>query len=327
VPDTPLNDMLRRLTVLEGYTYRGLTVFPVGTSKVMDSTDYASMPEALDDKALVITEKDGGSVPILVGENRGDHPILMVAGEVLAGGRQNRTLSQDVLLPAHSGRIELPVLCVERGRWSGSDFAFGKASSVAGLNVRAVAQAGRSQDEVWSGVSNYQRQLAVPSRTEDMQAVSDSPEVRGAMADYRSAFAPRWPHAPVGMVVARYGRIVGADVFCNAEVFRKHRDRLLESYALDCYAGREEEGAAGLRHIPPEPGRLEAERFLNRVQRAEQVWAPTAGAGRLLKVHGAGVNGMALVHDEAVLHAGLFAEDIVRPLPPPPPIIRPMPQE
>jgi len=119
------------------------------------------------------------------------------------------------------------------------------------------------------------------------------------------------------MVVARHGRIVGADIFCNAAVFREHRDRLLDSYALDCYVRGEESGRPHRRR----PDVDDAERFLRQTLRAQYSWHDTPGQGRMLSVHAPGLSGSALVLHGAALHAALFPRDavIIRPMPTPQP--------
>lgn len=316
-PDNPLTKAVRRISVLPGHTYKGLTVFPLETSHVSDRTDYASVDEALREGLLVITEKGTGSVPVLLAENKGDRPILMLAGEILAGGKQNRILKEDVLLPRRSGRVELPVLCVERGRWSGRGSVFSTNPGTAAVNVRAAAQAGMAQERIWSGVSYYQTRLNVTSPTADLQAIQDSDQVREALAGYKEAFRKTCPRRAVGMVVARHGRIVGAEIFCNPAVFRKHRDRLLESYAVDCFAAQKRPNMEEPTRRRPRVDRKDAERFLRRTLRAEYEWRGTPGVGRLLAVHGTGINGLSLVYRKALVHAGLFAQDAV--------IIQPMP--
>ncbi len=322
-PDNALTDAVRRIDVLAGYTYRGLTVFPLEASRVSDRTDYDSLDEALAAKTLSLGERGTGSVPVVVARNDGRRPVLLLGGEILIGGKQNRTLRDDVLLPAHSGRVELPVLCVEHGRWTGlrQDVGFRRSSSVAALGVRAAAQTGASQEEVWGSVSAYQRRLDVDSKSGDLQAVQDSPDARRALEGYRDAFRDRWRPQTVGMVVARNGRIVGADIFCNAEVFRKHRERLLDSYALDCYVEvREFDRPDRERWRPPYPvpGAWEAERFLRQALQAGYSWRDTPGEGRLLQVQGTELRGSALVRGDAVVHAALYARGgiIIEPLPP-----------
>ena len=329
VPDNPLAWLVRRLTVREGYHYGGLTVFLVEVSGVSDRTPYLSVQEAVASGVLTVQEKGAGTVPALTVENKGREPILMLGGEMLLGGKQNRILREDVLLPAHSGPVEVPVLCIEQGRWTDRPLGFKGGEPLAPLAVRGSAQALRPQDEVWEGVRSYQRDLAVESATGDLQAVHDSPEVRKALQDYRERFAEHcWRPAAVGMVVARYGRIVGADLFCNPALFAKHRDRLLDSYAVDCIAWRGRAVNAEDRIAPRHLGG--AEEFLRRLLRAEYGWRETPGAGRLLTVAGAGVNGSALVYRDNVLHACVFPElEVIirrpRPVPPPEPIPLPWP--
>ncbi len=320
-PHNPLARMVRRLRVRPGHHYRGLTVFLLELPEIADDTSYLSTDEALRKGTLTVREVGPGAVPALVVENAGEVPILMLGGELLLGGKQNRVLRDDVLLPPRSGPIEVPVLCVERGRWSRGPSGFKSRRSVAPPLVRGSAQAGRSQDEIWAGVDHYQKRLKVESGTGDLQAVHDSPRLKEALADYREHFAERcWRPRAVGMVVARGGRIVGADIFCNAPLFRKHRSRLLESYALDCIAFRR--GRPELRWRWPSPPDVgAAERFLRRTLRASYWWRATPGLGRLLALSSPGLSGSALVRRDNVLHACLFSEDeavILRPSPLPP---------
>jgi len=300
-------------------------VFTVEITYVADDTAYLSVQEAIAAGLLTVREKGDGTVPVLIVENTGKEAVLMLGGEMLLGGKQNRVLREDVLLPARSGAIEVPVFCIEQGRWSHGPEDFQYKSSLAPVAVRGPAQAGASQDAIWAGVRRYQENLKVESSTRDLQAVHDSPEVREAVADYRKHVADGcWRRPAVGMVVARYGEVVGADIFANAALFRKHRDRLLESYALDCVAA--DRGQMDRKWRAPSTN--VAEEFLRRAFSAEYAWRVTPGSGRLLAASGAGLTGSALVQRDNVLHACLFpaGEIIIQP-PQPIPLPRPMPLE
>jgi hypothetical protein len=324
VPDNPLAQMVRRAAVRDGYSWGGLTVYLVEVDRVTNPQVYLSTQEALAAGVLRLYEKPDAEVPALIVENRGEQPVLMLGGEMLLGGRQNRTPAQDVLVPARSGPIVVPVLCIEQGRWRGAAGSFDKSLSLAPLAARHSAVAGGSQEEVWSTVSRYQESLGVSSETRDLAAVGQAPEVRKRLDEYRGGFERCWRPQAVGMVVARWGEIVGADLFANAGLFLKHRDRLLDSYATDCITWPHRERM-------PEPRQLEAERFLRGVLNAPTFWMPTPGLGRTLNVRGPDVRGSALVLGDDVLHAALFpAREIIvpRPLPPEPmPLPQPMPRE
>ena len=323
-PQNPLERMVRRASVREGYHYRGLTVFLVELPEIGLPDAYLTTQEALEAGVLTAYEKLRAEVPVLIVENRGNQAVLMLGGEMLHGGRQNRTLSQDVLLPARSGQVEVPVLCIEQGRWSAGEEGFQSGSSAAALGVRSSVLAGAPQEEVWGEVERYGQSLGVDSSTQDLKAIQESPELKAELSDFRAHFERHcWRPEAVGMVVARRDRIVGADLFANPELFRKHRERLLDSYAADCIA----QGETRERRIMPPPVRNEAERFLRRVLAAEFTWQSTPGMGRLLEVRGADIRGSALNLNDEVVHAALFPqpEVIVSPPPRPTPPPRPMP--
>ncbi|NLW51519.1 MAG: hypothetical protein GXY85_11865 [Candidatus Brocadiaceae bacterium] len=311
-PDNPLTRVVRRVRVRPGHTSDGLTVFQVEMDVCEDSTPYHSMNEALASGDLEVRERGAGSVPALQARNNGPHSVLLLAGEIVAGGKQNRVLQTDLLLRPKSGWAELPVLCVEQGRWDGPK-EFGASPSVATLSIRAGAQTGLDQHGVWEEVRRSSRELGGASATEDLQALQQLPEIQEALRRHREEFGEHWSPRAVGMVVARWGRIVGADVFCNPDVFEKHRDRLLESYAVDSQVWKRRHPEALHGAIGPHPD--EAERFLRRVLRASYRESDAAGGGRTATVAGPGVRGTGLVFCGALLHAALFPEDtpVVRP--------------
>ena len=158
-PENPLCEMVRKLSVRPGYRYGGLMVFLLESSEVAHPGDYLSIEEALRKRVLTVCEKASAEVPVLIVENTGREPILMLGGELLLGGRQNRTLREDVLLPGRSGPVGVPVLCVEKGRWTAREKGFTSKSSMAAVRVRGAAQGGLPQAEIWEEVEEYQRDL------------------------------------------------------------------------------------------------------------------------------------------------------------------------
>ena len=79
--------------------------------------DYISLKDAIS-KGLTAKElPGGGSVRDLVVQNPSRHNVLVFEGEEVLGAQQNRTFDISVLVP---GGSQLPVSCVEAGRWDGS---------------------------------------------------------------------------------------------------------------------------------------------------------------------------------------------------------------
>jgi hypothetical protein len=75
-----------------------------------------SLEETLAKGRVKVSET--GSVNDLTVENVGDDEVFVQAGDIVKGGRQDRVLSVDLLLPPHSGRVLIAAFCVEPGRWS-----------------------------------------------------------------------------------------------------------------------------------------------------------------------------------------------------------------
>ena len=75
-----------------------------------------TLDEALGNGSVKIVET--GEVNELKIENTGGEPVFIQSGDIVKGGRQDRTLTTSLILPPHSGEISIASFCVEHGRWS-----------------------------------------------------------------------------------------------------------------------------------------------------------------------------------------------------------------
>ena len=66
----------------------------------------------------------------LVLVNNSKHPLILLAGEVVTGGKQDRVVGKDRIVPAESDPVDLSVFCVEHGRWIESSTKFDTHASV-----------------------------------------------------------------------------------------------------------------------------------------------------------------------------------------------------
>ena len=83
---------------------------------------WQTLDEAIGRGTLAISEKGGGTVPIVTVENRSkDAYILLMMGDVIKGGMQTRTVRQDTVL----------------GLGSGSSLKFSASRPIAGRAKRA----------------------------------------------------------------------------------------------------------------------------------------------------------------------------------------------
>src|SRR5262249_23115484 len=139
--------------------------------------------EALSDQTVLVEEvSQGGSVPDLLVENKGDLRILFLEGEELVGAKQNRVLNTSVLVPAHT-KLPIPVSCVERKRWRYSSQYFAASGAHSPSKLRRALKSSvteslkrsrghtSDQGQVWQQVDALHMAHQVSS---DTAAMSDA---------------------------------------------------------------------------------------------------------------------------------------------------------
>lgn len=315
-PHNPVADLVRRVRVLPGHYYGGLMIFPLELAGKEARTSVLTLDEALDQGLLTVEEKGAGSVPDLLFRSKSDRHIFVMAGEIVVGGKQNRTIRQDVLLPPRWDTV-VPVYCVEEQRWSRPMGGFKSRGALSSPRLRSRALAGRPQAEIWAEVREQSSKLSVGSKTRDLQRVYDDKATAEKLKEYGNEFVRILPLHTVGVVACRRGRIVGADIFTDSSLFTKLRHKIIASYALEAIA----DSPVRKFHLDPAVAR----RFLERAFRAEFWHTPSPGAGSAGRLSGPGITGRALLYRASIVHTALFPSR-PRPIIRPGPIIRPLPE-
>src|SRR5271165_7610105 len=163
--------------VLPPITKGNLSLFPIVGGAEANTARLLTLDEGLRSGAVVVTEAgslqglirpgtifpqtSAAEVNRLVLINNSDRPLLLLAGEVLTGGKQDRVIGVDRIVPPKSEPIDLSVFCVEPGRWvASSDHFAALKSQMAQPSVRMPAMAQRDQQAVWSHVGEAQREFS-----------------------------------------------------------------------------------------------------------------------------------------------------------------------
>jgi ARG and Rhodanese-Phosphatase-superfamily-associated Protein domain len=195
--------------------------------------EVATLDEARGRGQLAITERDQARVPDLVVDNRGKTHVLLLAGEILVGGKQNRVLGEDLLLPPYSGPRSVGVYCVEARRWNESRRDFESKGSFAAPGLRSQVLSRADQGRVWSEVDRYARAAAAPSPTANFQAVYEKAEVRAHVEATERGLPP--PSGILGAAVFVGDRLVGIDLFHDPALFGRLWPKLLRAHALEAF--------------------------------------------------------------------------------------------
>ncbi len=281
--------------VLDPIRHGNLTVFPVVAAKSYPTSEFLTLDEGLRSGEVVVTEAGsvqglirrhptpgirhgGAEVNRLVLVNNSKRPLLLLAGEIVTGGKQDRVIGKDRIVPAESDPIDLSVFCVEPGRWVATSEHFGASEAMYGggtvsgkpvppmaimaqPSVRAKAMADKDQNQVWDAV-NKQRELmtvevaaSAPTiatemaRTSSYAKVNENQEVKrqvDAIAkpmeqSYQSLIRQLRDRNAVGVVVAVNGRIIWTDVFASTDLLAKYWPKLVRSYASEAVVTRAKE--------------------------------------------------------------------------------------
>lgn len=209
--------------------------------------DYAVLEEAIAQQLAVLHET--GQVNQLLIENLGDMDLFIQAGDIVKGGKQDRTLGADFIVPARSGRVPLPAYCVERARWSPrraepvSHFSESK-HALASKKARLALLMERDQGAVWASVGDEQQQLRDALEDDVRAAASPSSleltyehhAVRMAVDDYFPALdaaVTTAGDAVVGVVWAINGRLSHADRYGHPALFAKLWRKLQRAAATE----------------------------------------------------------------------------------------------
>lgn len=247
--------------------YSNLALFPVTASVAHDSSPYITLDEGLRTGEVEVMElgpglirhrpgttPSGGSpqVNTLALVNHSKKALILLAGEIVTGGRQDRVISKDRVVPPGADPLPLDVFCVEPGRWQGASQAFRGQSFMAAPSVREKAAVAKNQQEVWDATAAARENLAgaagLPAAAPELRSSSSYAQVErsGALKakideassdlqrDYERALADALRGKNVvGVVVAVNGEVVWADLFSDAALFERYWPKLLRSYVVE----------------------------------------------------------------------------------------------
>jgi hypothetical protein len=283
-PPSPQNDW----RLLDPVTYENISIFPVVSSSNLETREFLTLDEGLSTGEVIVSEQGsdgmvrnrdgraviipqyntGASVNQLVLINRSKRPLLLLAGELVSGGKQDRIIGKDRIVPVGAPPLPLDVFCVEHGRWSsGANFVASK--TIVHPSVREQAAVNQDQSNVWDAVRNgstlngksYNKSLpaaAAPritshelsaaiagnAPTQSYAKLYTENNIGVSVTEFVAELQRRFTRATsglkgervVGVVVAYGGEVAWSDIFASADLFDHYWNKLLRSYAVEALA-------------------------------------------------------------------------------------------
>jgi hypothetical protein len=278
-PTTPGSRPEGDWRLLDPVVYENISVFPVVSSYRQDTSRFLTFEEGLATGEVTVREQGsetmvrgrdgrpvyipqpstGASVNQLVLVNRSRRPLLLLAGELVSGGKQDRVIGKDRIIPAGGPPLPLDVFCVEHGRWTGTA-QFAAANTIVHPSVRERAAVDQKQTEVWDAVRSGTTAKAAPAapaprmtigdiqgaiagngRTEAYEKIYQSQAVGVSIDGFVDEVQRRFYQATsglknecvIGVVVAYGGDVAWSDIFASGDLFDHYWHKLLRSYAVE----------------------------------------------------------------------------------------------
>ena len=267
--------------LLDPVSYENLTVFPVVSSSGYDTGSFVTLEEGLSSGEVIVSEQGanaiyrnrdgsrpaaqnygGPSVNQLVLVNHGKRPLLLLAGELVSGGKQDRVIAKDRIVAPFGEPLPLNVFCVEHGRWSAGS-QFNEAKTIVHPSVREQAAVKQKQGDVWAAVTGGSvaaRPNSAPPAKVSSTELAETIQTDAPTQSYSKLYESRRVSIPVetvvneiqrrfrretsglkgervvGVVVAYGGEVAWSDIFASDELFNHYWNKLLRSYAVEAVA-------------------------------------------------------------------------------------------
>jgi hypothetical protein len=275
--------------ILDPVVYENIAIFPVLSGSSQDTSSFLTLEEGLASGEVIVSESGaagivrdrGGVRPVpapqydanasvnqLVLINRSKRPLLLLAGELVSGGKQDRIIGKDRIVPVGAEPLPLDVFCVEHGRWTGSSSQFTASKTIVHPSVREQAVE-QKQDEVWAAVGGASAGAAaslsasapaasaplinpgsvaetvmVEAPTQSYRKIYEGRRVGGSVDTFVDQVQRRFARATaglkgervVGVIVAYGGEVAWSDIFASSDLFHQYWSKLLRSYAVEALA-------------------------------------------------------------------------------------------
>ncbi|HKY41960.1 MAG TPA: DUF6569 family protein [Pyrinomonadaceae bacterium] len=229
------------------YQHENLTIFLVHGPDQANSRMFTPLEEAMARKVVIVHETN--DVNELAIENVSTtEEVFVQAGDIVKGGRQDRVLSVDLILPAKSGKLPVSAFCVENGRWSQrglepTGLFTVSEGMIASKGLKLAAKRHVSQQQVWDEVRVAQDKLSAGVNADVRSDVSQSSlhlaqqneKVLASGDAYINKLSSivEGSNDVIGFAFAINNELNSADIYSSTALFKRFWPRLLKTAAIE----------------------------------------------------------------------------------------------
>ena len=211
--------------------HENMAIIPMKTTPNY-KLDIITLKKALELGLGEIKECDQSTVNTLIVKNDAVTPLILIDGEEVVGGDQNRLVNSTILV-APKSEMKIPVSCTERGRWAYKN-EFKDSDYIANYETRrakmSASRLNKSvQGTVWQSIDCLEDTVGHNSST---SAMAESYEnLKMDHNEFINAFSIE--DNQNGVVIIINGEIKGFELLLNSEIYKEFHEKILKSYLID----------------------------------------------------------------------------------------------
>lgn len=211
--------------------HKNMAIVPI-KAPINYGIDVITLKKGFELGLVNVKECESSTVNTIIVENKSVAPLLLIDGEEIVGGDQNRIVNATVLIAPQS-EMKIPVNCTEHGRW-GFKHEFKHSNYMANSRTRSAKAYARmnmadEQNAVWNAIEELEVERKFSSPT---QAMTESYEnAKADLSEITSAFEIE--KGQCGVVIIADGKVKGFEMFLNSDVYRQYHEKILKSYFID----------------------------------------------------------------------------------------------
>lgn len=218
------------IELLKPQVHENLAIIPLKTEK--SYIDILTLKKGFELGLAEVKECDNSQVNTLIVKNNAVTPLILIDGEEVVGGDQNRIVNATILIDAKS-EMGIPVSCTEKGRWAYKS-EFKQSNYIANYNTRRAKEyASRKhhhyQDVIWSSINDLENENSFASPTSAMEESYENLKIDHNKIIKEFEIVP----GQNGVLIIVDGEIKGFELFLNSEIYKEFHEKILKSYLID----------------------------------------------------------------------------------------------
>ena len=220
----------QNIELLQPQVHENIAIIPLRTER--NYIDILTLKKGLELGLVEVKECDTSQVNTVIVKNRAVTPLILIDGEEIIGGDQNRIVNSTILIDA-GNMMQIPVSCSEKNRWAFKS-EFKQSEYMANYNTRRAKEyasrvSSSYQDVIWSSIDCLEAENDYASPTSAMEESYEN--IKAAQNEIIKEF--RIVDGQTGVLVMVDGEIKGFELFLNSEIYRDFHEKIIKSYLID----------------------------------------------------------------------------------------------